>query len=97
MKDPRLERAGVEGSNALGGLVKPTIIIMAKKSNGNGQPPKKKSPLEMKPVGTLKREVTTYSKGSDGSTRVEYPKRTSPSGATSQLTKITTPMKKKKG
>ncbi len=70
---------------------------MAKQSNGNGQPPKKKSPQVMKPVSTLKREVTTYSKGSDGSTRVEYPKRTSPSGATSQLTKITTPVKKKKG
>ena len=79
------------------GFVKPTITVMAKKSNGNGQPPKKKSPKVMKPVSTLEREVTTYSKGSDGSTRVEYPKRTSPSGVTSQLTKITTPMKKKKG
>jgi hypothetical protein len=70
---------------------------MAKQSNGNGQPPNKKSPKVMKPVGTLKRVVTTYSKGSDGSTRVQYPKRTSPSGVTSQLTKIMTPMKKKKG
>ena len=50
-----------------------------------------------KSVGTLKREVTTYSKANDGSTRTEYPKKVSSSGTVSQLTKITTPKKKKKG
>ena len=70
---------------------------MAKSQNGNGQPPKKQSPQAMKPVSTLKREVTTYSKGSDGSTRTEYPKKVSSSGVSSQLTRITTPVKKKKG
>ena len=74
---------------------------MAISQNGGSQTPKKQNTTKKaqvgKPVGTLKREVTTYSKGSDGSTRVEYPKKTSPTGVTSQLTKITTPMKKKKG
>lgn len=31
--------------NALGGFVKPTSIIMAKKSNGGSQPPKKKNTM----------------------------------------------------
>jgi hypothetical protein len=60
---------------------------MSKKSKG-GDPPKKKS--------TLTREVTTYSKASDGSTRTKYPKKVSSSGAVSQLTRTTTPIKKKK-
>lgn len=81
----------------MGGLVKPTITVMSKDQNGGSKPPKKQSSQQMKPVGTLKREVTTYSKGSDGSTRTEYPKKVSSSGVSSQLTKITTPMKKKKG
>jgi hypothetical protein len=70
---------------------------IAKIQNGGVQPPKKKSPKATKPVSTLKREVTTYSKGSDGSTRTEYPKKVSSSGTSSQLTRITTPVKKKKG
>jgi hypothetical protein len=79
------------------GFVKSTTNKMAKTQNGGGQPPKKQSPTVRTPVSTLKREVTTYSKSSDGSTRTEYPKKVSPSGASSQLTRITTPVKKKKG
>ena len=63
--------------------------------NGKG-PPTKKSPPQRKPVGTLKREVINYSEGSDGSTRTKYPKKVSSSGTSSQLTRITKPVKKKK-
>jgi len=50
----------------------------------------------MKPVATLKRVETTYSKSKDGTTRTKYPEKNSSSGTKSQLTKIATPEKKKK-
>ena len=49
-----------------------------------------------KPTGELKKVTIKHSVGSDGSTRTEYPKRIGAKGATSQLTKTTKVVKKKK-
>jgi hypothetical protein len=47
--------------NALGGLVKPTIIVMAKSQNGGGQPPKKE---QLRQTFVKQAEMTRNSRNS---------------------------------
>jgi len=69
---------------------------MVKSKSGNGRPAKKKSPQAEKPVRTPKREAAIRTAGPNNLARTERPKRVSSSDASSELTEITTPAKKKK-
>ena len=84
-------------------------MLNSKKTSGNGNGSKKKttpivksastitrvtSSPNMKSSNTINNMTTSYSKSGD-TLRVAYPAKVSPSGAKSQLTKVTVAKKKK--